>query len=357
MKLRLLLFPLLFFLAYQVPVFAQSSFRVIGILPQIEQSFPADFYISSVEDLRTFRANIGIVNRGVHKSNKRPVLPKSGFWKDIEVRMSHWVIPNSGAEPVAVKVEELYLWEDRQTHAVEGHVRLRLRFVPQGKAEATTVNVTVSGEELLVSEGHAPRLEAAFFKGLAQYREIRSSEQTHMPFVEASAKAPSPRQLWGADNFLDLYKGTLRPVYTELQYKKNTNVGHFTLRKARRQPFYALVKGDDWFLKANTYFGEGDYYTLVLEKGRYLFLIDEEPAQGWGHLRMEREADDRRVGILIDMNTGIPQVVDDQLINQLMAPYPDLQKQYLFKDIRKYPFQLNRVRNVIAAINLREENS
>lgn len=62
-----------------------------------------------------------------------------------------------------------------------------------------------------------------------------------------------------------------------------------------------------------------------------------------------------KVGIVIDMDTGLPQIVNDELMAQLMAPYPELREKYLFKDILKFPFQLTRVQNVIAEINRREQ--
>ena len=208
---------------------------------------------------------------------------------------------------------------------------------------------------MLVSEGHAPRLEAAFFECLQRYREWRTAEKPTSPKLAANHNTDG----WAsAGSFLDLWNGELEPA-GNIRLKKvgRADVARFKIRSSRSRSYYAVAKGDEWFIKANNYFGKGDYYVQVLEKGRYIFLIDERPAEGWKRLRSEQKAEGQRVGILIDMETGVPQIINDELLQALMAPYPDLQDRYVFKDILRYPFQLNRVRNVIAEINRREENS
>ena len=314
----------------------------------------SNFYISEVKDQRAFTANLGIVNRGEGQEEKRALIPEVGFWEDVKMRMNSWTNPAPQSSPVTVQVEELYLWENRSKQSDEGHVQLKVRFVEQYGQEVP-VEIELLGKELLVSEGHAPRLEAAFFECLQRYREWRTAEKPDSPKLAAKRNTDG----WAsAGSFLDLWNGELEPA-GNIRLKKvgRADVARFKIRSSRSRSYYAVAKGDEWFIKANNYFGEGDYYVQVLEKGRYIFLIDERSAEGWKRLRSEQKAEGRRVGILIDMETGVPQIINDELLQALMAPYPDLQDRYLFKDILRYPFQLNRVRNVIAEINRREENS
>jgi len=347
-----LLFAFILLLISQA-VTAQTGYRVIGAVHHIEEAMSSDFYINKVEDRRAFRANLGIVNRGKDHSEKRALIPEVGFWEEIKLRMNSWTAPAPQSTPVTVQVEELYLWEDRSQQSGEGHVQLRVRFLERGRA--IPVEVEILGKELLVSEGHGPRLEKAFFQCLQRYSELRQAEE---PSPTGLAAANYPTDGWGsAASFLDLWEGDLKPANIRLKKVGRADVPRFKIRSGRSHSYYAIAKGDKWLIKVNTYFGEGDYYVPILEKGRYLFLIDERPREGWQRLGFDRGKPGERVGILIDMETGLPQVVDDELLKGLMAPYPDLQDRYLFKDIKKYPFQLNRVRNVIAEINRREENS
>jgi len=335
-------------------VIAQTSYRVIGAVHHIEEAMSSEFYIKKVEDRRAFSANLGIINRGEDHSEKRALIPEVGFWEEIKLRMNSWTAPAPQPKPVTVQVEELYLWENRSKQSDEGHVQLKVRFVEQNGQEVP-VEIELLGKELLVSEGHAPRLEAAFFECLQRYREWRTAEKPASPKLVANRNTDE----WAsAGSFLDLWNGELEPA-GNIRLKKvgRADVPRFRIRSGGSHSYYAIAKGGKWLIKANNYFGEGDYYVPVLEKGRYIFLIDERPAEGWKRLRSEQKAEGRRVGILIDMETGVPQIINDELLQALMAPYPDLQNRYLFKDILRYPFQLNRVRNVIAEINRREENS
>lgn len=334
-------------------VTAQTSYRVIGAVHHIEKAVTSDFFINKLEDRRAFRANLGIVNRGKDHSEKRALIPEVGFWEEIKLRMNSWTAPAPQSSPVTVQVEELYLWENRSRQSGEGHVQLRVRFLENGRS--TPVEVEILGKEMLVSEGHGPRIEKAFFQCLQRYSELRQAEE--QPTADLAA-ANFPSGGWGsAASFLDLWNGDLKPANIRLKKIGRAEVPRFKIRSGRSHSYYAIAKGDNWLIKANTYFGEGDYYVPILEKGRYLFLIDERPREGWQHLSFERGKQGERVGVIIDMETGVPQMADDELLQRLMAPYPDLQDRYLFKEIKKYPFQLNRVRNVIAEINRREENS
>ena len=110
---------------------AQTSYRVIGTVHQIEEAMSSNFYISEVKDQRAFTANLGIVNRGEDQEEKRALIPKVGFWEDVKMRMNSWTNPAPQSSPVTVQVEELYLWENRSKQSDEGHVQLKVRFVEQ----------------------------------------------------------------------------------------------------------------------------------------------------------------------------------------------------------------------------------
>ncbi len=330
----------------------QNDYRVIGTGDHVKESVSTDFFIHSIEDQRAFRANLGIVNRGVMKDLKRPLIQESDFFNHILKRANSWLRPGDGPEPVVAKILELYLWESQWMNTEKGFIRLQIAFAGSWAQEETVVAVELSGKEIMVFNGHAPRLETAFFRCLQEYNEGRKNA------VKNDASAPPARPKAGkadilaAANFLDLWKGGLSRVPGNLRSKGDLFRYQLTHRgEPSIPPYYALVKGGKLFIWAGNYPGSGKYYTRVLEQGRYLFMIDEISIKPESELKSELGQFVSKVGIIIDMETGVPQIVDDGLMEELMAPYPALKEKYLFKDILKFPFQLTRVQNVIAEIN------
>lgn len=339
---------------------AQGDYRIIGSTHQVRESINAGFFLQSFEDRRPFRSNLGIVNRGANKDVKRQLIPESGFFESMLQQMNSWLLPEEGAKPVVAAVRELYLWENQMAKGGEGFIRLEMAFAGTPGEEETIIAVELSGTELKVADGHAIRLEAAFFQCLQKYSQQRRLGENAGAMASAGKgmRRKGPGVL-AARNFLALWKEDFFPLPANLSLKGGPYRYQFARAgKAPEQPFYALKDGENLYIWAANYPGAGEYYTRVLEQGRYLFLIDdisfrEESKTG----RESGLASSGKAGIVIDMKTGFPQVVDDALMERLMNPYPELQEQYLFKDILKYPFQLTRVQNVIAAINRREQEN
>lgn len=337
----------------------QDDYRVIGISGQATASISADFYVKSIEDQRAFRANLGIVNRGPRKDLKRPLLPESGFIDAVLKQMNSWVIPAEGAEPVVAKLRELYLWEKQGLNAGQGFLRLEMAFAGTD-GEDNVISIELSGKELTVAGGHTPRLEMALFRCLQQYAGQRSRNARPGPSALANSEEGGRRAgVLAAVNFLALWKGGLFPVAGNIRrkgglFRYGLNQGRGN-KQGQEFPHYALKKEDKLFIWAGNYPGGGNYYTRALEQGRYLFLIDDITIKpGSGLQEAELGQFSGKAGIIIDMETGLPQIVDEKLMEKLMEPYPELREQYLFKDILEYPFQLTRVQNVIAEINRRE---
>lgn len=341
-------------------VSGQDDYRIIGSTHQVRESINTGFFLQSFEDRRPFRANLGIVNRGVNKDVKRQLIPESGFFESMLQQMNSWLLPEEGAEPVVAAVKELYLWENQMAKGGEGFIRLEMAFAGTPEEEEAIIAVELSGAELKVADGHALRLEAAFFRCLQKYSEQRRLGENTGTMVPAEKERPrkAPGML-AARNFLALWKEAFFPLPANLRLKGGPYRYQFARSgEAPDQPFYALKDGENLFIWAANYPGAGEYYTRVLEQGRYLFLIDDISFREESKMRKELGlASSGKAGIVIDMKTGYPQVVDDALMENLMSPYPELQEQYLFKDILKYPFQLTRVQNVIAEINRREQEN
>lgn len=338
--------------------FGQVDYRVIGLINQVTDSISADFYIESVLDERAFQSNLGIVNRGPRKNIKRPLVMESGFLASMKKQMNSWLKPGKDAEPVVAVLKELYFWESRGGEGTMGFVSLKMGFREKTSGEETDIGVELSGRELTVAKGHAPRLENALFNCLRQY-----SGQRKDPGLESGGEGPGaemikPRKggLMAASNFLGLWKGNFFPASGNLRRKG----GPFRYQLNRMEkhgaaPYFSLVKDNRLFIWARNYPGGGNYYTRVLEQGRYLFLIDDVFLVTNSEEQPEQGQFSGKVAIIIDMETGVPEVVDDKVMDSLMAPYPQLRENYLFKDILDFPFQLTRVQNVIAEINRQAE--
>ncbi|MEQ8704328.1 MAG: hypothetical protein RIC19_10435 [Phaeodactylibacter sp.] len=357
MKPKRLLTLLLLLAGYAVPQ-AQVQFRVIGAAQRIDKIMESGFYIAEIRDERNFTANLGIVNRGLDCDIKRPLIAESDFFSNLKSRMNGWLMHDAEAEPVVLHIRQLYLWEDlrRELDDGEGFIRLDLLFEAPGKP-TQNITVTLSGDQLTVAKGHSPRMEDAFFHCLQRYQERWENSDFREIEEESLADAWSGRGLQTISNFLDLRQGRMNTFPGKL--KRVQVIGRlerYRLRnreQSERYNFYALQEGNELFIRGNAYPGGADYYTRVLEKGRYLFLIDRV------HFPMKSTFVDagipsgKIVGILIDMKTGMPQIVTDELIAEVLKPYPDLKKQYLFQNILDYPVQLDRVRKVIAEVNRR----
>ena len=330
------------------------DYRIIGAAHQITASFTADFYLQELVDERSFQSNLGFVNRGEDRSEKRPLIPECGFLDEILQRMNGWIErPDSGAVGVVAKLRRLYLWEHCDLD--RGYVYLEMAFQPQGEREERTVRIRLDGKELLVGRGHAPRLEAALHRSLQAYNELRLTGGTIAGLQDDYEYSES--RWMGAESFLDLREARFKPLRARPRPLTVEGIPHLHFRNKQHAEHYALVHRGNWFIKASSYFGEDNHYVQVLERGRYLFLIDQPTVSSIFGVPVGNGGGAEKVGILIDMETGLPKVVTDELMQELMEPHPDLQRKFLFKDILRYPIQLNRVRLVIAEINRRAENS
>lgn len=349
---------ILLFLSAGFALSGQNDFRVIGSVHRITTAISADFYIHSIEDQRVFRANLGIVNRGVRKDIKRPLILESGFFDALLEQMNGWLSAEPGAEPVVAKLRELYIWEKEGVNAALGFIRLEMAISGKEPGQEKVISVELSGKDLTVAGGHAPRLEAAFFQCLQQYNEQRNRKASGPVAAPPSVEETRPPKpgLMAAANFLNLRQGKSNSVPGTLRRKGGPYRYELSRSSASNGfPHYALIKEDKLFIWAGNYPGAGFYYTRVLEQGRYLFMIDDIYIRQDSELKEQFGQFFGKVGIVIDMDTGLPQIVNDELMAQLMAPYPELREKYLFKDILKFPFQLTRVQNVIAEINRREQ--
>lgn len=333
---------------------AQVDFRIIGAAQLIDRTFESDFYIASLVDERAFTANLGIVNRGVGQDIKRPLMAEAAFLPGLERQMNAWLLSKEDAVPVEVKLRELYFWEELRDKdwAGTGYVRLRLAFAVPGEEERE-VGVQLSGNQLTVVKGHSPRLEDAFYQCLQRYQE--SFSRRHLLSASTASESPAARgRLLAAANFLDLRQQRYSALPGNLKRYGKSNLHRYRLsdkRQQNRQYAYALIDDGQWFIRATSYPGWGDYYTRVLERGRYLFLIDKLNVHPKSDMAEQGLNGDSQVGIIIDMQNGLPHLADDEALKRIMAPYPQLQEQYIFQDLLKYPVQLGRVQEIIAAIN------
>lgn len=349
MKNSILLLCLLFCFC---SAWSQVDYRVIGAAKYIDAILPSDFYIESVEDQRDFQANLGIVNRGHDNVLKRALIEEADFLNILMKQLNEWIQPEQDAKPVVMQIRKLYLWEYSDEAGSKGFIRLEVGFLEKGEGEAAIIEVELSDEHIEVAKGHAPRLEKAFFESLNQYRTIRASTINEtLPITKEQGKE-MPKMAFFM-NFLDLREGHFLVAPSSARLKRIGKPGLFRyrLKKEGQQPFYGINKNQQLYIKASNFPGAGDYYLRVLERGRYLFLIDEVYIKPEIKGTVKLPQPSARVGILIDMEDGIPKVIDDDVIDELLTSYPVLQEHYLFKDVLKFPFQLSRIQKAIAEIN------
>lgn len=336
---------------------SQADYRVIGAAQLIEQSFESDFYVRQVVDDRAFRANLGIVNRGADRNLKRPLILEAHFWEHLTARAQRWARPTDGADAVTVYVKELFFWEHLyQDDEGQGFIRLKVSFeTTDGKQQ--DIALQLSGPHLTVAHGHSPRLEDAFFQCLQRYQQARELGSAYVYAANVGGSRAIPANA-GAKNFLDLYNGNLASFTGRLKPISNKNLNRFSLKSRKDQEksdLYAIKLGQEWFLRAYTYPGGGNYFTRVLESGRYWFLIDRMYAEPDSDLFGRGVFAGSVAGIVLDTYTGVPHIVNDEFMGDLLEGYPDLKGKYIFQDILENPVQLGRIQAVIAEINSRYE--
>lgn len=355
MKLRFLPLLLLLFIM-GTALSAQVEFRVIGAAQRIDKVMKSSFFISEIRDERNFTANLGIVNRGLDCDIKRPLIAESEFFAHLQSHLNGWLMHDAEAKPVVLRIKQLYLWEHlrQELDDGEGFIRLRLLFDAPGMP-TQDISVTLSGDHLTVAKGHSPRLEDAFFRCLQHYQERWENDDFREAEEEMNSTGQPSRGLQAVSNFLDLKQGRTNTFPGKLK-RLIGRLERYRLRNREqheRYDFYAFQDGNEWFIRGNAYPGGAHYYTRVLEKGRYLFLIDRVHFPVESTFLQAGIPSGKTVGVLIDMKTGMPQIVTDELIAEILEPHPDLKKQYLFQNILEYPVQLDRVRKVIAEVNSR----
>ena len=350
MKKQILLFSLILL---GVQSHSQTDYRVIGAAHYINASISSDFYIDQIVDQRDFQANLGIVNRGTNKVIKRALIPEEGFLDIMKDRINEWMPADVSAHPVSMHLRQLYLWEHLNNQNGTGFIRLEVGFKEKEDELATVIAVELSGQKTQVTGGHALRLEQAFFDCLNRYKEQRQNDSVIHKANINNTDNPSSKMM-GALNFLDLKKENFQRIARNIILKRSDRRRLLRYRAKSVEemlPYYAFKKGEHLYIKANNFPGAGNYYLRVLEQGRYLFMIDEvfiDPKSGFKPKLPHAQV---RVGIILDMETGIPKIVTDELMADLLKDYPVLQEHYIFKDILKNPFQLTRVQKAIAEIN------
>ena len=164
-----------------------------------------------------------------------------------------------------------------------------------------------------------------------------------------------------ASTFLDLKEKQLRRLRLNLIKVDDPGLHRYRPRdpRERKSEYYAYIDNGELFVRATNYVNSGDYFVRVLERGRYLFMIDKINTSSLSKDlfdELHEKVSNTIIGIVIDAESGVPTFVTDDYLNSLMKPYPDLRDKYMIVDILSNPFQLERVRRFISEINRRAQS-
>lgn len=336
------------------PLFSQSSEenRVIHFPFSIKVPAVHDFYVDSLMDCRPFKYYTGLLSEGGETSLRVQVSLDKQYFTNLKTALKLWA-PRRGTErPVDVKVWEVFLWEQFFNNAMYRFAEVIIEVLENGQPRGFYQAVQKESS-FGAFFTHEELLERAFRSAIEQYAKKGKTMDPH--FMNAPENLPSKGAYL---SFLDFkYK---RKSLTNISLSPTGNSRLFHYKTAVSDPeydgFFAYEIGNDLFLHASIYSAKANYFSKVLERGRYLFLIDKINTKDLTNYLIGYDVSKKSVellGIIIDSETGIPYYITDEFLYVIMEPYPDLQKQYLFKDIVSYSFQLERIRRVISEINKR----
>ncbi len=341
-----------------VPQSSMLATKIIQIVQDVKSPINGDFYVKTISDERAFKSNLGVAHRRLDKPIVVPLIPHRDFFEALKKAVDRWKTQKEGDQPLVMKVKEIYIWDYFNSKMEKRYAKVTLEFTDEQNESLGVFTSIVSEKGKYKKYSHEKRLEKAFWNCINQFsRQFKSPKNT--PFAKTSNNSEEQSSKYGAViNFLDLKKQDIkfaRPALAKVDAPGLFRYEPFNTKK-RKTEYYAYMENGDLFIKATNYANSGDYYVRVLEKGRYLFMIDKvnlgaiskDPFKD-----QDKEMATATVGIVIDTEDGVPHFVTDTYLEKLTQPFPDLADKYLIVDILKNSFQLERVRRLMQEINQR----
>ena len=334
------------------------SAKIIRLLNHIDSPIEGSFYVSSITDDRAFNSNIGLAHRYLDRPLVVPLLLSKDFLKDLEQATQRWKPQMTGHRAIKMKIKEIYLWDYIHFQIERRYAKVVIEFMDREDESIGTFTSLITEKGKYIRFSHEKRLEKAIWDCLEQLAEYLKKGAKRNEYSKKAKREEGTVVFGAVNNFLDLKKQDLKFIRPVLEKANPPELYRYkpTNDRELKTGYYAYLTGEDIYIKATNYANSGAYYVKVLEKGKYWFMIDRVNIQSLSQ-DLFRESDQMLanvvIGIIIDSETGIPQFITDDLLKELIAPYPDLADKYLIVNILKYPVQLDRVRRLIAEINQR----
>ena len=337
-----------------------AGFKIIKILQQVKGQVNGNFYIESISDDRAYKNNIGVVHRRLDRPAIVAMILQDGFLTDLKEATDRWRSLQKNSQKVKMKILEIYLWDYIGAKKEKRFAKVKVEFFNDLGESLGTVQSLVVEPGKYKRFSHEKRLEKAFFECLGKFSKRLKSIKKSNARLANQPKEKKPLKYGKANNFFALkHKEISRVRRLNLIKVGNPSLYRYkpTDKEWRKLDCYAYLDGEDLYVKASNYHHSGDYFAKVLEKGRYLFLIDKIDIASISkdHFQGEIKTNNNPVGIVIDNESGIPYYVTDKFLERLLEPYPDLAGKYMIINVIDNPIQLDRVRRLIGEINQRLE--
>ncbi|KGO91497.1 hypothetical protein [Flavobacterium subsaxonicum] len=323
----------------------KPEYYLISLTDEATSAMEVPFYIEEVYDGRQFTDNIGTVQKGIAN---RKVL--SRFEKPFLTEVKDYLLKAypkmDGRVPVSVRVNDLYISEYTEKSEETGFASAVIDVIVKkdgvnyivgtygGNIESTGMDVTAK---------HPDRIRRALNKCLGKYEVTPEEDKTYIVFdntpVEKRELGKPAKGIYGT--YLDMIKNT--PKDDSNFYVSSKNNKYYLINNTNSQKaddYYAFSDGETVYLNVSKFAGE-KYYAKTERIADKFFIehiaydqnrmITQIVMYQLGGIYVPKI--DTTMPMLIDCYSGQPFFLSNNDIKTLLAPRPDLLKEY--KDSKK----------------------
>jgi len=352
-------FALLMLLAlYSNVALSQSKTEYYPISLNAENAVAVEvpFYIEEVYDGRQFTDNIGTVQKGIAN---RKVLAR--FEKDFLTEVKDYLLKAypkiEGRVPISVRINDLYVSEYTAKSEETGYAAAVIDVIVKQDGVnyiAGTYGGNIENSAADVTAKHPERIRRALDKCLAKYEVTPEEDKTHIAFDNAATeKRELGKPVKGVYvSYLDMIRNTPKDDSGfSITNKDNKYYLVNNTNSQKADSYYAFSDGETVYLNVSKYAGEkyyakteriaDKYYIEHVAYDQYRMAALVTMYQLVGAYLAESVVSDTTMPMLVDIYSGQPFFLSNGDIKKLLAPYPDLLKQY--KDSKKTPQDIKTV--------------
>lgn len=334
---------------------SKTDYYTISLHTDATEAMELPFYIEEVYDGRQYTDNIGTVQKGIAN---RKVLAR--FEKDFLTEVKDYLFTAypklEGRVPIAVRVNDLYISEYTAKSEETGYAAAVIDVIVKQDGISYiegSYGGNIENSAMDVTAKHPDRIRRALDKCLAKYEVTPDEDKTHIVFDNTVVRREIGKPAKGVYvSYLDMVKNTPKDDSGfNVTNKDNKYYLINTTNSQKAENYYAFSDGETVYLNVGKYAGEkyyaktervaDKYYIEHVAYDQYRMAALVTMYQLVGSYLAETVVNDTTMPMLVDIYSGQPFFLSNGDIKKLLAPYPDLLKQY--KDSKKTPQDIKAV--------------